>query len=146
MVPSPWLYEFLKSYERFRPTAYKPTAKDVWTIGYGHTHGVKEGDTCTMAQAIEWLQDDTAQAVLDVCRLVTVPLNQNEFDALVSLTFNAGPAPLTRTLGAMLNAGNFSGASMQFKRWDRQAGVELPGLENRRLAEAAHFNTPARVT
>lgn len=139
MSPSQWLWDFLKSYEKFRPTAYKPTQTDKWTIGYGHTAGVKEGDTCTMDQALQWLKEDVATAVAAVCRLVTVPLTQNQFDALCSLTFNAGTAPLTKTLGAALNARNYAAAAAQFKRWDWQAGVELPGLLARRTAESNHF-------
>lgn len=139
LVPSAWLYDFLKGYERFRPTAYKPTNSDKWTLGYGHTKGVKEGDTCTMAQALEWLHQDALNAVMEVRRLVTVPLTQNEFDALVSLIFNCGSDPLTHTLGHMLNAGNKAGAADQFKRWHFQAGKDLPGLTPRRMAERAHF-------
>lgn len=140
MTSSPWLTQFLKTYERFRPTAYKPTPNDVWTIGYGHTEGVKEGDTCTMAQALAWLVGDVAtRAVAPVCRLVNVPLTQNQFDALCSLVFNCGAYPLTHTLGTLLNRGDYAGAAQQFKRWDYQAGKELPGLEARRVAEMNHF-------
>lgn len=143
MTPSPWLWTFLESYEKFRPTAYPATAeeraKGIWTIGWGHTKGVKEGETCTAAQAQEWLQDDVAEAVLEVCRMVHVTVTQHQFDALVSLVFNCGPDPLLHTLGSMLNAGDYAGAQGQFKRWDRQAGKELDGLEKRRVAEAAHF-------
>jgi lysozyme len=142
MVPSQWLYEFLKSYERFRPTAYLPTKKDKWTLGYGHTQGVKEGDTCTMATALEWLHDDVAGAVLEVCKLVHVPVNQNQFDALVSLVFNVGPDPLLHTLGHLLNAGNYKGAHDEFTKWDHQAGAWIKGLDIRRDAEAARFATP----
>lgn len=146
MVPSPWLYNFLKSFERFRPSAYPATkkekAKGIWTLGYGHTEGVKEGDTCTMAQALEWLQDDTAGAVLEVCRLVKVPLNQNQFDALVSLVFNCGDEPLLMTLGHKLNAGDYAGAQAEFTRWDHQGGEWVKGLDARRDAEAARFGTP----
>lgn len=139
MVPSPWLFAFLKTYERFRPTAYKPTQNDVWTAGWGHTKGVTQATVCTQAQAQEWLQDDVAESVLAVCRLVHVPLTQNQFDALVSLVFNAGSAPLYKSLGVALNQSRYSDAAAQFKRWDYQAGVELPGLESRRVAEANHF-------
>lgn len=139
MNPSPWLWDFLKSYERFRPTAYKPTQTDRWTCGYGHTAGVTQATICTIQQAQQWLQDDVAEAVNLVKHLVKVPLNQNQFDALVSLTFNAGNAPLRKTLGDVLNTGNYAGAAAQFKRWDWQAGVELPGLMARRAAESAHF-------
>lgn len=145
MVPSAWLYNFLKNYERYRPTAYKPTVNDKWTCGWGHTKGVTETTTCTQATAQEWLQDDVAEAVLEVCRLVNVTVNQNQFDALVSLTFNAGPGALEKTLGALLNGGNYAGAAAQFKKWDFQAGKELPGLENRRVAEMNHFLAPVLV-
>jgi lysozyme len=143
MVPSPWLYDFLKGYERYRPTAYAATqaerAKGIWTIGWGHTKSVKEGDTCTMAEAMEWLQDDVAEAVLMVCSLVKVTLSQNQFDALVSLVFNAGPDPLHKTMGHKLNAGDYAGAHAEFTKWDHQGGVWIKGLDIRRDAEAARF-------
>lgn len=143
MTPSGWLLTFLEAYERFRPTAYPATAseraKGIWTIGWGHTKGVKEGDTCTRAQAEQWLREDIAEAVREVLALCHVTLTQNQFDALVSLVFNCGPAPLQMTLGKLLNAGNYAGAAAEFKKWDRQAGKELDGLEKRRVAEAKHF-------
>lgn len=144
MIPSAWLYDFLKYYERFRPTAYPATAAErrrgIWTIGYGHTRGVKEGDTCTLAQANEWLHQDATTAAVAVNRLVKVPLNQNQYDALVSLCFNIGVGAFEEsTLLRKLNAGGYAGAQAEFKRWDRQAAKELPGLERRRVAEANHF-------
>lgn len=147
MTPSPWLYAFLKNWERFRPTAYPATAaeraKGIWTLAWGHTHGVKEGDTCTMTQGQEWLQDDTANAVLEVCKLVNVLLNQAQFDALVSLVFDCGPDPLLHTMGHKLNAGDFAGAAAEFEKWDHQDGKVLDGLLSRRTAEAAHFKGAA---
>lgn len=146
LVASPWLYAFLESYEKFRPCAYPATAaeraKGIWTCGYGHTKGVKEGDTCTMAQALEWLHQDIANAVIAVRRTL-VALTQNQFDALVSLVFNCGPDPLTHTLGHLLNASDYAGAAAQFKRWDKQGQKELQGLLDRRTAEAAHFMAAA---
>lgn len=139
MQPSPWLWNFLKQYERFRPTAYLPTQHDKWTCGWGHTKGVTQATICTQAQAQQWLEDDVAEAVSEVNRLVKVTINQAQFDALVSLTFNAGPGPLLKTLGARLNAGDIAGAAAQFKKWDWQAGVEIEGLEKRRIAEMNHF-------
>jgi lysozyme len=146
MTPSPWLATFLKTYEKFRPTAYAATGDErrrgIWTCGWGHTHGVTETTTCTMDQANAWLADDIAQrAVAIVNQHVTVPLTQNQFDALCSLVFNCGPDPLFYTLGSLLAAKDYKGAAAQFPRWDRQAGVELPGLEKRRDAEMAHFLT-----
>lgn len=139
LQPSPWLISFIKLYERFRPTAYKPTPKDVWTCGWGHTAGVSQFTTCDTPTAEGWIRMDLAEAVTEVKNKVTVPLTQAQFDALVSLVFNAGPDPLLMTLGHKLNAGDYAGAAAEFKRWDRQAGKELPGLEKRRLAEAQHF-------
>jgi lysozyme len=148
MTPSPWLWAFIKQWERFRPTAYPATADErrrgIWTIGWGHTAGVKEGDTCTQAQAQEWLQDDVAAAVLAVCRDVTVPLNQNQFDALVSLCFNIGIAHFAGCgLLKYVNAGNFVSAAADFINWDKQSGQVIDGLETRRTAEATHFRLPA---
>lgn len=145
--PSPWLYAFLKGFEKFRPTAYLPTGKDVWTIGYGHTAGVKQGDTCTLAQAEEWLLNDVARFYAGLVMLVTVPLNQNELDALVSLTFNIGIGRrdghkgdfADSTLLDKLNAGDKAGAAAEFPKWDHQGGLELAGLRTRRLAEQARF-------
>lgn len=139
LQPSPWLINFIKLYERFRPTAYKPTPKDKWTCGWGHTDGVSQFTTCDTTLAETWIRMDLAEAVRLVKALVTVPLTQAQFDALVSLVFNAGPDPLHMTLGQLLNAGDYAGAAAQFKRWDRQAGKELDGLEKRRVAEAQHF-------
>jgi lysozyme len=143
LKPSPWLVDFIKRYERFRPTAYPATAaeraKGIWTIGYGHTKGVKEGDTCTMTQALEWIAADLHDAVALVLKLVSVALTQAQFDALVSLVFNCGPAPLQMTLGRKLNAADYAGAAAEFKKWDKQGGKELDGLEKRRVAEANHF-------
>lgn len=141
MIPAPsnWLYDFLKNYEKFRPTAYLPTKKDKWTIGYGHTRGVKEGDTCTMAQADEWLHQDIVDAVVAVQKHIRVPMNQNQSDATYSLVFNCGPEPLQKTLGRKLNAGDYAGAAAEFPKWKFQAGKPLGGLEKRRIAEQKHF-------
>lgn len=141
MQPSPWLYAFLKSFEQFRPTAYKPTRKDVWTIGYGHTHNVREGDCCTMDDAERFLNEDVRMSVDAVSNFAHIPLTQNQFDALVSFTFNIGAGALaTSTLLKKLNAGDISGAAAEFAKWDKQAGVELMGLRRRREAERDHFN------
>lgn len=152
MQPSQWLYDFLKNYEKFRPTAYAATkaeyAKGIWTKGYGHTKGVKEGDTCTMAEAEQLLHEDVAEAAHNICKAVTIALAQHQFDPIISLTFNAGYGKkdgvkgdiADSTLLSKLNAGDFVGAAAEFPKWDKQAGKEVPGLLTRRLAEQAHFN------
>ncbi len=143
MQPSSWLFDFLKNYEKFRPTAYKPTPKDKWTCGYGHTSGVTQYTVCTMSEATEWLQHDTDSAALAINTHVTVPLTQSQFDALCSFTFNCGiGAFVESTLLRKLNDRDYGGAAAEFPKWDHQAGTELPGLENRREAEKKRFETP----
>lgn len=140
MTPSAWLYAFLKARESFRPTAYKPTRKDKWTIGYGHTRFVKQGDTCTLEQADAFLGDDVAGAVVCINRAVTVPLTQPEFDALVSLVYNIGCENfLTSHLLQRLDASDYAAAASEFYRWDHQDGGVLEGLRVRREAERVRF-------
>lgn len=130
----------IKQYEQFRPTAYLPTPHDVPTIGWGHTHGVKMGDTCTQPTAEAWFQQDVAGAAAEVNKVVTVPLKPNQFDALVSLAFNIGVGNFGgSTLVRKLNAGDIQGAAGQFAVWNKQGGRVLNGLVTRRAAEAALF-------
>lgn len=111
-----------------------------WTIGYGHTHNVRRGDTCTEDQATEWLCADLATAESAVRRLVEVPLTQMQFDALVSFVFNVGARAFgNSTLLRLLNAGDTAGAAGQFRRWNRGADGVLPGLVIRRAAERDMF-------
>lgn len=154
-APSPWLFQFLKNYEKFRPTAYPATkaekAKGIWTLGYGHTLGVKEGDTCTMAQALLWLQEDVARVCGGLQAAVKVPCTQNQADALYSITFNAGYGRhdgvkgdiADSTLLVKLNAGDYADCAAEFARWNKQDGRVLDGLTKRRAAEAAHFMAAA---
>lgn len=131
-----------EQFEGLRLTAYQDSV-GVWTIGYGHTGpDVQPGLTITQEQASALLLQDVAGAVAAVNRLVTVPLTQNQFDALVDFTFNVGQGNLaSSTLLRELNAGNTAGAAAQFLVWVYAGGVQLPGLVTRRQAEAALFQT-----
>lgn len=132
--------DLIRQYEQLRLKAYLPTPNDVWTIGYGHTKGVKEGDTCTEEQAIEWLREDCREAESCLERLVHVPLAQNEFDALVSLIFNIGCGAFkASTMLRLLNARDYESAKEQFRRWNRQGNKELAGLTRRRASEERMF-------
>lgn len=72
--------------------------------------------------------------------LVTVPLSQGQYDALVSFTYNEGAGRLqSSTLLKVLNAGNYVGAAARFGVWVYGSGVKLPGLITRREAEVALF-------
>ena len=147
MTTSPAGRKLIESFEGYRAEAYLPTPNDVPTIGYGHTHEVKMGDTCTQEQADEFLAEDLRAAELAIETLVTVPLDQNQFDALVSFQFNTGwlghpGCSLVRAL----NAGNYALADADFSLYDEASGRVLTGLLRRRKAEAALFNTPVEVT
>ena len=131
--------KLIKKFEGLRLSAYQCSAH-VWTIGYGHTRGVKAGDTITEGQAEKFLRDDLSQFEVAVSRLVSVPLSQHQFDALVSFTFNLGERNLKNsTLLKKLNAGDYSGAAEDFPRWNRADGRVVEGLTRRRLAERDMF-------
>lgn len=134
--------DLIKHFEGLRLEAYLDTG-GVPTIGYGHTRGVRIGDTITEDQADRYLVDDLSDAERAVERYVAVPLNSNQFSALVSFTYNLGAGQLSEsTLLRMLNDGYYQGASDQFKRWVYDDGVRLDGLVRRREAEQRLFDTP----
>lgn len=133
--------DLIKEYERLVLGAYMPTPDDVPTIGWGHTKGVQMGDTCTPLQADTWLREDCEDAENCVNKHVIVPITQNEFDALVSLTFNIGCGNFKgSTLLKLLNSADYDGAAAQFRRWNRQAGKVLAGLTRRRTDEEKLFS------
>ncbi|PGH55885.1 muraminidase [Azospirillum palustre] len=114
------------------------------TIGYGHTDGVRLGQTITVEQADAFLASDIAEAAGRVDALVKVPLNDDERGALASFAFNLGAGSLaSSTLLKLLNSGDREGARIQFGRWVyatvNGARTQLPGLVARRAAEAALF-------
>lgn len=133
-----------KQFEGLRLTAY-PDQGGIWTIGYGHTgRGVFSGLTITPEQAETLLEADAAAAAAAaaVNRLVTTPINQNQFDALVDFTLNLGCATFARsTLLHDINTGDLTAAVLQFQRWDHLHNTVIPGLLRRRQAEAHLFNT-----
>lgn len=137
--------DLIKSFEGLRLKAYPDPATGgmPWTIGYGHTIGVKPGDIITEAQADTFLDSDLARferAVNNLCPTTT----QNQFDALVSFAFNLGAANLEEsTLRKKHNAGDFSGAKAEFAKWNRAAGKEMAGLTRRRAAEAQLYGSAA---
>lgn len=133
----------IKHFEGWFPKAYKCPA-GVWTIGYGHT-GLKHKDgsvfpgrTITVAEGERLLRHDMDVFEARVSRLVTVPLNDDEYAALVSFDFNTG-ALHKSTLLKKLNAGDRQGAAAQFALWNKANGKVLPGLVKRRKAERALF-------
>jgi lysozyme len=130
----------IKQYEGFSKTPYRCPA-GLWTIGYGHTAGVHEHTAAiTEAEALELLRRDVRTAEQAVHELLAVEVNENQFSALVSFTFNVGRANLAHsTLLARVNAEEFDAAANQFLRWVYAGGVPLQGLKNRRMAERQLF-------
>jgi lysozyme len=114
---------------------------DVWTIGFGHTNGVKKGDSITLMDAYRFLDGDLREAETWVNRLVMVDLTQHEFDALVDFTFNVGGVRLQQsTMLKLINAGDFVTAAKEFEKWDIASGKHCAGLLARRKAEESLFN------
>ena len=122
--------------------AYLCPAK-VWTIGWGCTEGVSEGLTWTKDQAEQGLRTELIKHENNVKRLVTVELNQNEFDALTSFTYNVGAGALQKsTVLRCLNKNDRAGAARGFALWNKGGGKVLPGLVIRRQREATLFLSP----
>lgn len=133
--------DFIAEWEGFRREAYKCPA-GVWTIGYGHTGGVKDGDTIGKSMARELLVDDIRKASEALAPVINVPVTDGQYIALASLAFNVGSNYVKRhcpKLLRCLNAGDDRGAAMQFLDITRCNGVVLKGLVARRKAEAELF-------
>lgn len=143
MITSDLGREFIKSYEKCRLRAYDDGV-GVWTIGWGHTAGVKYGDECSIDQANAWLDEELEVFQAAVNNAVKVPLSQHQFDALVSFSYNVGTGALrSSTLLKLLNLGNYAGAANRFEDWNKgMIGGKLApigGLTKRRKAERRIF-------
>jgi len=129
----------IKKFEGCKLEAYK-CAANVWTIGYGSTKGVKEGMEISQERAEMLLLEDVEMFENSVNKLVEVSLEQNQFDALVSWTFNLGSTNLKNsTLLKVLNDKDYEGVPAQIKRWNKAGGQVKQGLIRRREAEALLF-------
>jgi lysozyme len=135
----------IKSYEGLMLHAYKPLPTEkYYTIGYGHYGAdVNKTDTISASEAEALLKKDVAKYADGVSKLVKVAINQNQFDALCSFSYNLGLAALaSSSLLRLLNAGDFIRASKEFDAWVHAGGHLLQGLVKRRNEEQALFNTP----
>lgn len=133
------LTAFIAQHEGFRSDAYQDDG-GVWTIGYGFTFGVKEGDTMTRAEADKRLAREIAIRAKAVDDLVKVPLTDGQRIALIDLAYNIGvPRFRGSTLLRLLNLGNYGAAANQFPRWNRCAGKVDEGLVKRRADERRLF-------
>lgn len=131
----------IQGFEGTKLQAYQDV-KGVWTIGTGTTvypngNYVKQGDVITQSQADQYLQYDLQRFVNSVNSLVKAPLNQNQFNALVSLVYNIGSTAFANsTLLRTLNSGNYN---VDFTVWCYSGGVKIQGLLNRRIKEQQLF-------
>jgi lysozyme len=119
-----------------------------WLIGYGHSRTARAGMTITKAQAEQLLREDVSDSENGVRKLVVVPMNENQFSAMVSLAYNLGTGGFSKTtVLEKINQGDYSGAGDAFLNHDRARvnGVlqSIPHLTERREKERALFLTPA---
>lgn len=143
--------DLVKSFESCKLAAYRGI-DDKWTIGWGRSRNVKEGDICSQGQADQWLKEDLADFEMLVLACISERITDNQLSALVSFTFNVGlgykgikdglkslvsggPSSLLKYLRKM----NYAAAAAEFPKWDKVGGVPVPGLLRRRLAEKALF-------
>ena len=135
----------IQSFEKLSLVAY-PDNGGVPTIGWGHTGAeVRLGQTCTPEQAQKWFDGDVTWAVKGVLRTVDVPLTQNQFDALVSFTFNVGVGNEAHSSLVRLINQRHPAAADEFGRWVHINGQVSDGLVRRRAAERALFVAPDEV-
>ena len=131
----------VRDYEGLRLEAYQDTS-GIWTIGYGHTRGVRPGDSISAEQAEQFLEADLMEAERAVASYVRVPLTDNQFSVLVSFVFNEGEGAFAKsTLLRKLNEGGYALVPACLKSWIFDDGRVLPGLVKRRAAEAALWST-----
>ena len=130
----------IESFEGLSLSAYQDQ-RGIWTIGYGHTGDVQPSDVCTAQEADNILSSDLTTAETIVTKYVKPVLNQNQFDALVSLTFNIGGRNfLESTVLKKLNlTDDYKGAAGAIMMWNKVGDKVNSGLEKRRKAEQTLF-------
>lgn len=139
MIYTEDLVNFVAAWEGMRLTAYQDGG-GVWTIGAGHTRGVREGAKCTRVQALRWLRCDLIDAEVGVQAYMKRKPTQQQYDALVSIAFNCGYTAIGRSgLMARFNEGLDNLVADRFLLWNKDNGVVVPGLTKRRKAERAMY-------
>lgn len=134
---SPAGYNFIKKFEGFRNTAYLCPA-GVWTIGYGHTVGVKAGMSVNPSLASEFLIKDCIP-ITNILNSLNIPFEQHEFDALASFIFNVGIGAFAKSTLCKKLMRHDDSAPSELLKWIYCAGKVSPGLKRRRLHEYRLF-------
>lgn len=141
MRASQTLIDAIKKFESCVLDAYQDSV-GVWTIGYGHTEGVKKGDRITLYQAEKFLKDDLAkfEPVANKCKRIAT---QGQYDAVLDFIYNCGPKNWeTSTLKRYIEGSHKTWEIQeQFLRWVNAGGKKLGGLVSRRIWEAARYNS-----
>jgi lysozyme len=131
--------KLIESFEGLKLTSYQDQ-RGIWTIGYGSTTDVWPNMTITQQEADDRLGIDLHNAEQAIYKNIQIPLNQNQFDALVSLVYNIGVGAFKKsTLLKLIDRADFQGAANQFLAWDKTNGVINEGLVNRRSVERNLF-------
>jgi lysozyme len=132
----------IESFEGLKLSAYQDSV-GVWTIGWGHTKGVKRGQKITREEAEGFLREDLAEAAHGVEKAIKVDISDNEFGACVSLAFNIGVGAFAgSSIVRYINRNQFDRAADAFLNWNHAGGKVMPGLTRRRQAERKLFLTP----
>ena len=132
----------IQQFEGLKLKAYKDSV-GIWTVGFGNIFNldtgnpIKEGDEISLETAERWLKIEVDNLQAKMRKVITVPLNDNQWTALTSLAYNIGFGAFKRsTLLRLLNAGaSKEEVAKQFLRWNKAGGKEVKGLTNRRQAE-----------
>jgi len=136
----------IQQFEGLKLKAYKDSV-GIWTVGFGNIFNldtgnpIKEGDEISLETAERWLKIEVDNLQAKMRKVITVPLNDNQWTALTSLAYNIGFGAFKRsTLLRLLNAGaSKEEVAKQFLRWNKAGGKEIKGLTNRRQAESNLF-------
>lgn len=132
----------IQQFEGLKLKAYKDSV-GIWTVGFGNIFNldtgnpIKEGDEISLETAERWLKIEVDNLQAKMRKVITVPLNDNQWTALTSLAYNIGFGAFKRsTLLRLLNAGaSKEEVAKQILRWNKAGGKEIKGLTNRRKAE-----------
>lgn len=132
---------FIKQSEGFSAKPYADA--NGHSIGYGHFIQPSENYiNLSEAQASDLLGQDLVPVENAINQYVTVPINQNQFDALADFIYNEGVGAFKgSTLLQVLNSGDYAGAAQQFQRWVYSSGQVNPALQARRQSEAGTFTS-----
>lgn len=136
----------IQQFEGLKLKAYKDSV-GIWTVGFGNIFNldtgnpIKEGDEISLETAERWLKIEVDNLQAKMRKVITVPLNDNQWTALTSLAYNIGFGAFKRsTLLRLLNAGaSKEEVAKQILRWNKAGGKEIKGLTNRRKAESNLF-------